>query len=122
MSGPDVSGLALAQLALLGEAADNLREMAVFVWDDDRHYVAVNDAACKLTGRKRDELLGMRVGDMSADRGSPHFEDVQRGVVSTGSSTIEGADGAVDIDWVACHTRVAGLPYMVSICWRKDTR
>jgi PAS domain-containing protein len=122
MSEPDVSGLVLAQLALLGDAADNLREVAVFVWDDDRHYVAVNEAACKLTGRKRAELLGMRVGDMSADRGAPHFEDVQHGVVSTGSSTIDGADGAVDIDWVACHTRVAGLPYMVSICWRKDAR
>jgi PAS domain-containing protein len=122
MSEPSPTAIVLAQLALLGEATDNLRDVAVFVWDDDRHYVAVNDAACKLTGRKRDELLAMRVGDMSADRGAPHFENVQHGVVSTGSSTIAREDGPVAVDWVTCHTRVAGLPYMVSICWRKDAR
>ena len=47
----------LAQLALLGEAVENLQTVsAVFVWDDDRNYVAVNQAACTLdrTDARRD--------------------------------------------------------------------
>jgi PAS domain S-box-containing protein len=119
MSEPKSTALHLAQLALLGEASENLKDAAVFVWDDDRQYVAVNEAACKLTGLDRDALLGMRVGDLSPDRGAPHFENVQRDAVHSGSSSLERADGTIEIDWVTCHTRVAGLPYMVSICWRK---
>ena len=112
----------LAQLALLGEAAENLRELAVFVWDDDRQYVAVNDAACKLTGLSREELLGMRVGDMTADRASVDVEAVKHNPVHSGSSSVERADGPVAIEWVTCHTRIAGLPYMVSVCWPKGDR
>jgi PAS domain S-box-containing protein len=122
MSEPNTAALQIAQLALLGEAAENLKDVAVFVWDDDRQYVAVNQAACKLTGLGRDALLGMRVGDMSADRGAPHFESVQRNAVHTGSLSIQRADGPVEIEWLTCHTRVAGLPYMVSMCWRKGER
>jgi PAS domain-containing protein len=112
----------LAQLALLGEAADHLDEVAVFVWDDDRNYVAVNQAACKLVGRTRGEILKMRVGDMTPDRGAPYFEDVQRGPAHTGTLTVEREDGPVQIEWLTCRTRVAGLPYMVSMCWRKGER
>jgi PAS domain-containing protein len=111
----------LAQLALLGEAADCVEKVAIFVWDDDRTYVAANDAAAELVGRSREEILRMRVGDMSPNRAMPHFEDVQHGPLHRGSSQIQRDDGAVvDIEWLTCRTRVAGLPYMVSICWRKD--
>ena len=37
-----------------------MSDAAVFVWDDDRNYVAVNQAACRLLGRTRDEILQMR--------------------------------------------------------------
>ena len=47
----------VAQLALLGEAAECLQDVAVFVWDDDRNYVAVNRAACALLGRTREQIL-----------------------------------------------------------------
>jgi PAS domain-containing protein len=117
MSEPSLNAL---QLALLGEAADNLRQVAVFVWDEDRNYVAVNDAACKLVGRPREELLKMRVGDLSPDRASPHFENVQRGAVHTGSLEINRDDGPIAIEWLTCQSRVAGLPYMVSVAWRKE--
>ena len=30
-------------------------------------------------------------------------------------------DQYVEIDWVTCHTRIAGLPYMVSVCWRRES-
>jgi PAS domain-containing protein len=44
----------LVQLILLGEAVKSLGEAAVFVWDEDRHYVAVNDEACRITGLDRE--------------------------------------------------------------------
>ena len=57
------SGLPFVQLALLGEAVSHASDVAVFVWDDDRTYVAVNEAACELVGLDREELLAMRVGE-----------------------------------------------------------
>ena len=112
---------ALAAVALLGEAANCIEDLAIFVWDEDRNYVAVNEGACRLVGRTRSEILRMSVGDMSPNRASPHFEEVQHDAVHRGSSQIIRDDGAVDIDWVTCQTRIAGLPYMVSICWRKES-
>jgi PAS domain-containing protein len=105
----DPATLQLAQIALLGEAADNLTGVAIFVWDEDRNYVAVNDAACELIGRARSEI-----------RASPHFENVQHGSMHTGSLEIQRTDGAVAVDWMTCHTKVAGLPYMLSLVWRKE--
>ncbi|MGZ4132977.1 MAG: PAS domain-containing protein [Actinomycetota bacterium] len=96
------AGLPLVQLALLGEAVSAAAGVAVFVWDDDRTYVAVNDAACKLAVLEREELLTMRVGDLSPDRAEPQFDDVQRQDVSTGSSTFtprrdDGRDRLADL-------------------------
>jgi PAS domain-containing protein len=110
----------LSQLALLGEAVEHLEGAAIFVWDEDRHYVAANDAACALVGKTHEELLQMKVGDMTADRAEPYFSAVQNGPVHTGSLRMDRADGPVEIDWLTCRTTLAGLPYMLSICWRKD--
>jgi PAS domain-containing protein len=119
---PHLAAVDVAQLALLGEAAANVKELAVLVWDDDRHYVAVNDAACKLTGLSREQLLGLRVGDLTADHAAADVEAIRHNAVYSGSSSIERSDGAVPIDWITCHTRIAGLPFMVSVCWRKGER
>lgn len=115
---PD-SAARLSQIALLGEAATGLEAAAIFVWDEDRNYVAANDEACALVGKTHAELLRMKVGDMSPDRAEPHFSAVQRGPVHTGSSRIDHADGPIEIDWMTCRTTLAGLPYMMSVCWRK---
>jgi PAS domain S-box-containing protein len=103
----------VAQLALLGEAVECTQDAAVFVWDEDRNYVAVNQAACRLLGKTRDELLGMRVGDMAENRAQPLFDEVQRAGIHTGQITFD----STTIEFVTCKTRIAGLPYMVSICW-----
>jgi PAS domain S-box-containing protein len=114
----DGHGSPFLQLALLGEAMANLENAAVFVWDEDRNYVAVNDAACTLVGLPRDEILDMAVGDLTPDRAAPHFEQVQRVERTVGSSEIHRRDGTTtEIEWMTFHTRVAELPYMVSICW-----
>jgi len=120
MSLDDRNATEIAQLALLGEAADHITGVGIFVWDDDRNYVAVNQTACRLVGRKREELLAMKVGDMTEDRAAPYFDEVQHGGLHSGSLTIDRPDGSVEIDWVTTRTRVAGLPYMVSICWEKS--
>jgi len=111
----------IAQLALLGEAAECLEDVAIFVWDDDRNYVAANDAACTLLGRTRDEILQMKVGDMAEDNATDVFERVQHGgPLHTGTLVAQLENGPVELAWVTCRTRIAGLPYMVSVCWRKE--
>jgi PAS domain S-box-containing protein len=105
--------LNVSQLALLGEAAECMDGVAIFVWDDDRNYVAVNQAACRLLGRSRDEILQMRVGDMTPNRASPLFEDVQHAGVHTGTHAFERGT----VDFMTTRTKIAGLPYFVSICW-----
>jgi PAS domain-containing protein len=103
----------VSQLALLGEAVECLGDVAVFVWDEDRNYVAVNQAGCRLVGKTRQEILAMKVGDLSPDRASPLFEQVQHPGVHTGTLTAPGGE----VEFMTCPTRVAGLPYMVSVCW-----
>jgi PAS domain-containing protein len=112
-----VTDVDVTQLALLGEASECLDEVAIFVWDDDRNYVAVNQAACALVGKSRDEILRMRVGDMTADHASPLFEEVQRAGVHSGSFRFDGGE----VQYVTAQTRIAGLPYMVSVVWRQPS-
>jgi PAS domain S-box-containing protein len=108
------------QRTLLGEAVDCLDEAAVFVWNEERHYVAVNEFAARLVGIPRDELLGMPVGDLTEDHGAADIERTQAARVVTGTSSFTRRDGeVVDLEWVTMHTRIAGLPYMVSVCWRR---
>ena len=110
------TGFDLAQLALLGEAAECLEDVATFVWDEDRNYVAVNQAACKLLGKPREEILRMKVGAMTVDRAQPLFDDVQHGGVHSG--VMDSPFG--ELHYLTCKTRVAGLPYMVSVCWPSE--
>jgi PAS domain S-box-containing protein len=117
LTGPATSAAAVAQLALLGEALVYAEQVAVFVWDDDRHYVAVNDFACRLVGLTREELLGRRVGFASPDI-EAKIADVQRHAAQHGTSSFVRADGAtIALEWVTFRTRIAGLPYMASVCW-----
>ena len=111
----------ILQRALLGEAVDCAEGTAVFVWNDERHYVAVNEVACRLVGVRRDELIGMPVGDMSPDRAAGDIERVRQSPVLRGSSSFTRRDGdRIDIEWVTLRTRVAGLEYRVSLVWPAD--
>ena len=110
------SAFDVAQLALLGEAMECVSGVAVFVWDEDRNYVAVNQPACELVGKTREQLLAMKVGDLSENRASPLFEQVQRRGIHTGTMTTP----AGEVEFLTTKTKVAGLPYMVSICWQKE--
>jgi PAS domain S-box-containing protein len=111
----------LLQQALLGEAAEHLDGLAVFVWNEERRYVAVNREACRLVGLTREELIGMPVGEMTPDRADDSVRRVRFGTVTDGTSSFTRRDGeVVELSWTTAHTRVVGLPYMISICRRVD--
>jgi PAS domain S-box-containing protein len=118
----DEASQRLVHRSLIGEAVESARDVAVFVWDEHRHYVAVNDSACTLTGLSRSELIGMPVGDRTADRASDIMERAAREPVLQGVMTFTRADGReVDLNYLTLHTRIANLPFMVSICWPVGT-
>lgn len=113
----------ILQWALLGEAVDGAEGTAVFVWNDERNYVAVNEAACRLVGVGRDELIGMPVGELSPGGAAEEMDRVRRSSLLRGSSSFTRRDGEhIAIDWVTLHTRVAGLEYRISLVWPADDR
>ena len=113
----------ILQWALLGEAIDAAEGTAVFVWNDERHYVAVNEAACKLVGIGRDELIGMPVGDLSPGGAADDMDRVRRSSLLRGSSSFTRRDGErIEVDWVTLRTKVVGLEYRVSLVWPADDR
>ena len=109
----------ILQRTLLGEAVELVEQVAVFVWNEERRYVAVNDAACELVGLRREDLIGIRVGEMSPDVDEAVAE-ARTLPFRHGTSSLERRDGeSIPLEWVTAHTRVAGLPYYVSVVWRR---
>jgi len=60
----NTNALALIHEVLVGEALEN-GPVAVFVFDDEGRYLAVNRFACQLLGYQREELLRRCVGELS---------------------------------------------------------
>jgi PAS domain S-box-containing protein len=108
----------IIQRALLGEAIDGAAGTAVFVWNEDRNYVAVNDEACRLVGLERDALVGMPVGQLSPGRADGDISRTKNAPFVRGSGRFARRSGEeVEIEWVTMHTTVAGLDYMISLVW-----
>ena len=113
-----MSGVAepLIQASLLGEAIDH-GPVAVFVADDDLRYIAVNELACSLLGYSREELLGLRVTDISRDDAAGEADFVAHGA-RDGESRLVGRDGTeIAIAYRASETSVAGMRFSVLIAW-----
>lgn len=66
----EADALSLVHETLLGEAFSK-SSMLAFAADDDMRYVAVNDAACKLLGYSRSEMLQLRVSDVASEVSAP---------------------------------------------------
>ena len=70
---------------------------AIFI--NDRHYrfIDVNDAACRLTGYSRDELLSMRIQDLyddvDLDAYMQYHKSILRGEETIGEAKIRHKDG-----------------------------
>ena len=105
----------LIQTSLLGEAVEN-GPVAVLVADERGRYVAVNQAACRLLGYSREELLTMRIADIARYAEAPtEWAAMERHGSHTGVASITCKDGsAVEFAYVAGATIVAGMPVFVS--------
>ena len=111
----------LVQASLVGEAIDH-GPVLVFVADEELSYVAVNQRACDVLGYTREELLSLKVTDVS-----PFAEDAggAAGFVAAlrqfGAIRLRGKDGReVSVDCVAARTTVAGMPLFVSVGFVPD--
>jgi PAS domain S-box-containing protein len=115
---PDEATQRLVHRSLIGEAIEAMDGVAVFVWDEHRHYVSVNDAACTMTGLSRSELIGMPVGDRTEGGAAGIMAEAARSEVLQGVMTFTRADGnELEVNYVTMHTRIANLPFMVSMIW-----
>jgi PAS domain S-box-containing protein len=108
----------LVQISLLGEAIDH-GPIAVFVFDDDLRYVAVNEYACRLVGYSRAELLSLRAGALSTSpQAIDEYAEVVRGRREEGRTEVRCKDGTtLSLRFRARETRVAGIPFYVGVAW-----
>jgi PAS domain S-box-containing protein len=105
----------LIQTSLLGEAIEN-GPVAVLVADEHGRYVAVNQAACRLLGYTREELLAMQATDVARyDEAPAEWAEMELRGSHTGVSTVTCKNGStVEFAYVAGATVVAGMPVFVS--------
>ena len=104
------------QATLLSEAIQTA-EVGFLVWDDDRHYIAANAAACSLLGCTLEQLLGSVVGERT-EQGEELVQRVVRGQGGRGRVAFERFDGGqAELEYLTFSTRTAGLPYMASVIW-----
>ena len=73
---------------------------AIVLADDDGRYLEVNPAACALTGYSRDELLGMRPGDLAAPEQQPagvanQFAEFVQAGTDAGTFALRHKDGQI---------------------------
>ena len=107
------------QATLLAETVQTA-EVGFLVWDDDRHYIAANAAACAILGCTLEELLGSVVGDRTVE-GQEIVDAVVRGRGGRGRVTFERFDGGRStVEYLTFATRTAGMPHMASVIWRAE--
>ena len=108
----------LIQSSLIGEAID-AGPVLVFVADEHRRYVAVNDCACRTLGYTRAELLALRVTDVAQTADAP---DLYAQMISqrslSGTTMLRCKDGAeLVFVYRASETSIAGMPLYVAVGW-----
>ncbi|MDX6481434.1 MAG: hypothetical protein QOG85_1944 [Gaiellaceae bacterium] len=103
---------------LLGEAMQGVG-VAALVADERGQYIAVNDAACALTGYSRRALTGFRAGELAADDASRRiYEHVMQGKKLRGKKLVRRKDGGLaECRYWGMPTTVASLPYFVLLLW-----
>jgi PAS domain S-box-containing protein len=100
--------------ALLGDALAAASTLAAFVLEEDGRCVAVNDAACRLCGRSRQQLVGTPIGSFE-----PQLSELHRG--ARGRAWLERREGGhANVEYSASATRIGAIPYVVVVCWPTD--
>ena len=115
----DNTARALIDTVLVGEALEH-GPVAVFVFDEEGRYLAVNGMACRLLGYEREELLARRLGDLSTQTAEEavrtYIAAMEAGAEAT--TEVRRGDGAViRLHFRAAAARVAGMPVYVGVAW-----
>ena len=108
----------LIQQTLLGEAVD-AGPAAVFVLDEDRRYVAVNETACRLLGYERHELLALDPAAL-AEQSEVDAGFAELGRTGRASGTIDlrtKAGEAVGVTYVASATTAARMRFWICVAF-----
>ena len=115
---PNAVANQLVQMSLIGEAID-LGPVAVFVADDDKRYLAVNQYACDLLGYTREELLQLSVLDLAVNPDAKlDYEEMLASGSRKGTARLRRHDGTeLEIAYRASETTVGSLRLYVSACW-----
>jgi PAS domain S-box-containing protein len=108
----------LIQSRLQAEAMESAT-VGFLVWDEDRRYIAANNAACEILGTTLEELLGQRVGGHTNDADPLIEEAVRRGYV-TGTAFVDRFDGSgrIEVFYATFTTKSAGMPFMATVIAR----
>jgi len=114
---------AVLHSTLLGDAMQNV-SVAALVADERGQYIAVNEAACELTGYDRKALTRFRAGELAADDPSRQiYRNIMEGRRLRGRKLVRRQDGSViDCHYWAMPTNVATLPYFVLLLWLRRSR
>jgi PAS domain S-box-containing protein len=105
----------LIQAGLLGEALER-GPVAVFVADEHMRYIAVNVYACELLGYTRDELLQLRIPDVSGSAAEDNFAEFLASGRQAGTIELRRKDGTTfEFEYVASETTIAGMQLFVSV-------
>jgi PAS domain S-box-containing protein len=112
----------LVQAGLLGEAIDRAPD-AVLVADESMRYLAVNQAACRLLGYTREELLALRLTDVATYPGaSEEYDELMSRRGKVGTAVLRRKDGtAIAACYRAHETKLAGMTVYVTILWPDET-
>lgn len=112
---------ALIQTALLGEAVDDGPAL-IFIADDERRYIAVNECACRTLGYTRDELLALRVDEVAQEpEASTEYDEMLVRGFRHGTTMLTCKDGkTVGFLYRASRTQVAGMTFFVSVGFVAD--
>ena len=94
--------------------------LPMLVVDDDGHYVATNDSACRLTGYSHQELLNLRAGhDLAGDEASRGiYQALERGKRMQGKKLVRRKDGeVVSCRYWGVRTSVGKMRYFILMLW-----
>lgn len=115
----DVTNLAHPEIqaSLIAEALLSA-SVGFLVWDEDRRYIAANDAACRILGCTRERLLGSPVGGQTV-AGDEAVAEALTGQNGYGTARVRRFDGTgeLEIFYATFTARSAGMPWMATVIW-----
>jgi DNA-binding CsgD family transcriptional regulator len=97
--------------------------VAVLVADDDRRYVHANEAACELIGVAHEDLIGMRVEEITGtprDEVAGVWERFRRAGVLTGSYALPSPVGARHVAFISIADVAPGRHLVIFMPTREN--